>query len=707
MTTTDSTGHYSFTNLAAGTYEVQFIAPTGKQFTAQGAGGNASLDSNANQTTGISAQVTLTAGQTDNTIDAGLVAIPPAPAALGDYVWCDTNGNGVQDAAETGLAGVTVDLLNATGTSVLAMTTTDSTGHYSFTNLAAGTYEVQFIAPTGKTFTGQGLGGNAATDSNANKTTGITGPITLQAGQTDNTIDAGLVSNTGISVNKIPGKEVVNSCGQVTYQFDVRNTGSAPITNISIKDNIGTAAKPDYITPSQVMVGKYNTGDTNHNGALDTGETWKYQVTNTPIQNGKSICGTVSHTCTGSYLGSGNTAWFSCSFTPTTTKDGTCYVFKGVHAKLSGGGVGSSPRNVDCPDSEVRFSSSCTKATTTHDAARNCWVTTLPANCAPGAVFMTGIPVTVPSGSNFTNANCQWTVDNSSNNCGSASVNLSASCKGYSSFAQNGIDGHTDYNAIGVKVCDSTGEYGNGGSVFSGYGWCNGSYANSGWGGMGTNSYGWVGSSKDCAGTPENIYTSNACGSKGYSGGYGKSGGCGTGSATVCTQTQLGATGVSDTVTVTGTSAGATVTASDTAEVFVIDRTNKVSVDGATPTGDMKAMYGKAQTLEFTYNAGDVVSTRAISAGSCDGHNANPMAFVEITNNANPFAANAQVYFKGMVTSGEKLFADASINSLTNTQNTGVSAFMSTAAGQGIHAFIFNSEAGFKAGAAPIQTGHL
>ena len=98
---------------------------------------------------------------------------------------------------------------------------------------------------------------------------------------------------------------------------------------------------------------------------------------------------------------------------------------------------------------------------------------------------MTAIPVTVPANTNFTNANCQWTVDNSSNNRESACLNLSASCEGYSSFAQNGINGHTDYTAIGVKVCNCTGKYGNGGSVFSGRGWCNASYANSGWGGKG------------------------------------------------------------------------------------------------------------------------------------------------------------------------------------------------------------------------------
>ena len=49
-----------------------------------------------------------------------------ATAALGDYVWWDINANGIQDASETGIAGVTVDLLNSTGTTILAVTTTDT-----------------------------------------------------------------------------------------------------------------------------------------------------------------------------------------------------------------------------------------------------------------------------------------------------------------------------------------------------------------------------------------------------------------------------------------------------------------------------------------------------------------------------------------------------------------------------------------------------
>ncbi len=191
VTTTNATGYYYFSDLAPGTYDVQFFAPTGDNFTITSAGTNRAIDSNANQTTGLTAPVTLTAGQTDLTIDAGLVA---QPAELGDYVWFDSNANGLQDTGETGVAGVTVDLLNATGTSVLGVTTTNATGYYYFSDLAPGTYDVQFFAPTGDNFTITSAGTNRAIDSNANQTTGLTAPVTLTAGQTDLTIDAGLVA---------------------------------------------------------------------------------------------------------------------------------------------------------------------------------------------------------------------------------------------------------------------------------------------------------------------------------------------------------------------------------------------------------------------------------------------------------------------------------------------------------------------------------
>src|SRR5206468_3005773 len=106
--------------------------------------------------------ITLVSGQTDNTNDAGLYQ----PAALGDFVWQDTNGNGLQDSGEPGINNVTVNLLQ--GSTVVATTTTNSSGIYGFTGLTPGSYTVQFVAPSGYVFTTANVGTNDAIDSDAN-----------------------------------------------------------------------------------------------------------------------------------------------------------------------------------------------------------------------------------------------------------------------------------------------------------------------------------------------------------------------------------------------------------------------------------------------------------------------------------------------------------------------------------------------------------
>ena len=75
------------------------------------------------------------------------VVFPTVPASLGDRVWDDVNGDGVQDADEDGLNGVVVRLLNSQG-SILFSTLTDGNGNYTFTNLPGGTYEVQVDTST-------------------------------------------------------------------------------------------------------------------------------------------------------------------------------------------------------------------------------------------------------------------------------------------------------------------------------------------------------------------------------------------------------------------------------------------------------------------------------------------------------------------------------------------------------------------------------
>ncbi|MEZ6091828.1 MAG: SdrD B-like domain-containing protein [Pirellulaceae bacterium] len=81
------------------------------------------------------------------------------PTTLGDFVWNDLNGDGVQDSDEPGIAGVTVfidDNNNGAFDDGELAETTDANGAYDFVDLAAGAYVIRVdlaTAPVGYTLT--------------------------------------------------------------------------------------------------------------------------------------------------------------------------------------------------------------------------------------------------------------------------------------------------------------------------------------------------------------------------------------------------------------------------------------------------------------------------------------------------------------------------------------------------------------------------
>jgi uncharacterized repeat protein (TIGR01451 family) len=123
-----------------------------------------------------------------------------ARAALGDFVWEDQDGDGLQDAGEPGLAGVTVRLLDAAG-NLLRTATTGRGGSYLFEDLEAGDYGVGFVPPVGFVFTGKDRGADDAKDSDADPATGRTAPVAVTGVGSVTAVDAGLyrpVSVTGL-----------------------------------------------------------------------------------------------------------------------------------------------------------------------------------------------------------------------------------------------------------------------------------------------------------------------------------------------------------------------------------------------------------------------------------------------------------------------------------------------------------------------------
>ena len=115
----------------------------------------------------------------------------PTTASIGDRVWVDGNGNGVQDPGEEGLAGVTVALYKADGTPV-DQVTSDEEGHYLFPNVPEGRYYLHITPPAGYVLTRANVGPEPA-DSDADPTTGVTELFTVAAGEQQLDWDVGVI----------------------------------------------------------------------------------------------------------------------------------------------------------------------------------------------------------------------------------------------------------------------------------------------------------------------------------------------------------------------------------------------------------------------------------------------------------------------------------------------------------------------------------
>ncbi len=198
---TDATGSYQFTQLPAGPYRVTVDS------TDLPAGTTPTHDLDGPGTPHV-ASTALTAGQARTDVDFSVAGT----GSIGDRVWFDRDGDGVQGPTETGFAGIDVtvswfgpDGLAGGGDDVVTTVTTDATGTYLVDHLPAGTYLV----------------GVDATDLPAGvvPTHDLDGPGTPYA--------AGLVLGDGIDRSDVDfGARGTASVGDRVW-FDVDGDGSA------------------------------------------------------------------------------------------------------------------------------------------------------------------------------------------------------------------------------------------------------------------------------------------------------------------------------------------------------------------------------------------------------------------------------------------------------------------------------------------------
>lgn len=242
-------------------------------------------------------------------------------AAISGNVWLDSNNNGVRDAGETGIAGVSVSLpagtVDALGNPLTAATT-DANGDYRFIDLLAGTYTVteqaaQPVVGGATTLNGTTLAGNIGGTAAGSATPVATVPsavsgIVLPAGQ------ASVQNNFGETLGVSVSGRVFFDANNDGAQSGAGETGIAGVTvNLTGTDDTGASVSLSTTTDANgdfdfegLRPGTYTVTEPQQPTGTSNGITTAGNVggtpsgTATPITTVPSVIGAIDLTTPGS-----------------------------------------------------------------------------------------------------------------------------------------------------------------------------------------------------------------------------------------------------------------------------------------------------------------------------------------------------------------------------------------------------------------------
>ncbi len=311
--TTAPDGSYLFSGLAAGCYVVEFLAPGGRVLTVADAGSDDGVDSDANRTTGRTANITLPAATTDLTWDAGLVDAKVAISKLTLIPRAITGADVCK--GPDGSSSKPTKLTFAYVGDTTATVNTQASGKASASG-AVGPLPALVVATSGSV----AVSGDANLDS-VGDTVDLQG--TSSGGQFSSSITVmvggqTIMIHTSCSQPLLLGDQFgalklvgfVNPAGSgslpppssalgvdgatgnigdpVTWNYVVTNPGSVALVNVSVADDNGTPG-----IPGDDFAATFVSGD-DGDGKLEPGEQWLFRAAGTVTTGHYQNVGTVT-----------------------------------------------------------------------------------------------------------------------------------------------------------------------------------------------------------------------------------------------------------------------------------------------------------------------------------------------------------------------------------------------------------------------------
>ena len=264
-TLTDANGDYSFTGLPDGTYVVDvsddYQVLNGHWHSD---GPNDGADNNSQDDPYV---VSVAGGATDTTGDFGYYI---DPSLIGNFIWIDVDGDGIQNGGDPALSNavVTLAITYPNGTTVSVAQVTGPSGLYQFANLldeafnGAGTNEPTFVIsvvpPVGfiPTLVNQSVEAQDSDVSSGEPAMPVQGGIDL-------TYDFGFLGSPGYLLTKSlvsPTNRPAQPLEAVQFEIMICNTGGTEMTSIPLTDTYddltldfqSASVAPDIIVPGML-----------------------------------------------------------------------------------------------------------------------------------------------------------------------------------------------------------------------------------------------------------------------------------------------------------------------------------------------------------------------------------------------------------------------------------------------------------------------